>query len=309
MLPARSTRYVGLDGEIPRLHLVSGVQLSLIALLVLVLFGLLFSPTSLVERIYAQNEYDGLTLSYLKNLYRSNPHNADVAILLARTQQEEMTVESLESVLQEFTLSADVRQRKEVRLILLKAYQRLADKDIDMARRQAIKPRQRALVLQEAADEPVDPRTARLYAEVAFSVGLPTLGVRFLRQVDPKGNPLEELVQCAQRALGNADYEVASLCFMAARAMATELPQARDLFMRGVDALMAKSLFAQAMKVAAQELGDLDSDAQTLRYLVRVARAAGDAEQTARYAWLLVARPTGGTVAGPVAGSMTGERP
>jgi hypothetical protein len=75
---------------------------------------------------------------------------------------------------------------------------------------------------------------------------------------------------------------------MLARMQAKETDQARQLFMQGIDTLMAGNQFRQAMVSAGQYLGTLESDPQTLRYMARQALAAGYPAQAALYARALV---------------------
>ena len=99
MTPDRSKRYAGIDGEIPRLRLATNGQLLLIALLVVALLAMIFPRKQLVEKLYAQQSLDPLTLSYIQNLYQTDAHNADVAILLARAQQDDLQIGTLEAML------------------------------------------------------------------------------------------------------------------------------------------------------------------------------------------------------------------
>lgn len=102
MLLDRSKRYAGVDDEIPRLALSSTWQLLVIALLIVALLVLIFPRKALIASLYEQEVLDELTLSYIQNLYRAEPGNADVAILLAKSQQFELAVVDLESMLSPF---------------------------------------------------------------------------------------------------------------------------------------------------------------------------------------------------------------
>jgi tetratricopeptide (TPR) repeat protein len=289
MLPARSTRYAGLDGEIPRLHLVSNVQLVLIALIMLALFWLLFSPQFLITKLYAQDRYDGLTWAYLENLHHSEPHQADVAILLARALQNESTAEDLEERLSEFADSTDPRQRHEVRLILLTAYQRTLLENLRAARESAILSHMRAIVRSASTERISDASMAHLLANAALTVGEYTLAVHFLQQIEPQLDPAETLAAFGKQTLAAGEFETAAHCYFAARHLAPSKNIARKWFQLGIDALMANSLFERAMDSAEREIGDLQDDPQTLRYLVKSARAAGYPDLAAQYAWALVA--------------------
>ena len=131
MLPDRSKRYAGVDGEIARLELAANWQLLVVALLVIALLMAIFPRKALIEQLYQQRTLDDLTLSYVQNLYRTNPKNADAALLLARTQQDVMDISTLESLILGLATSGDLRQRNEARAVLLKAYRTQLGKKLD----------------------------------------------------------------------------------------------------------------------------------------------------------------------------------
>jgi polysaccharide biosynthesis protein PelB len=286
MLPDRSKRYAGIDGNIPRLGLASTWQLFLIALLVGALLVMIFPRRELVEKLYAQEALDELTVSYIQNLYRANTRNADVAILLARSEQEDMNILTLERMLLGPALEGDLRQRTEARLILVKAYARALKGSTDPVQTADLRSRL-ASFMRDSAAEVLPERLAQAFADLAFEQGLPLLGTQFLTHID-MGRSADTLEHYAKNALARGEYGVASEYFMLARMQAKETDQARQLFMQGIDTLMAGNQFRQAMVSAGQYLGTLESDPQTLRYMARQALAAGYPAQAALYARALV---------------------
>ncbi len=286
MLPARSRRYAGVDGEIPRLVLASNWQLGLIALLVLALLFLIFPRKALVEQLYQQNSLDELTLSYIQNLYRADPSNVDVGLLLAKSQQERMSLAELEALLVPLVQAGDERQRTGALTMLLNRYQKVLASPLQASER-AVVVRQLGLVLEWAALQKVAPHLAQQLAALAFEVNLPRLGLLFFDQVEP-GQSLKTLERYARQALGNGSYALAARYFLMARDGVVNTDDARRLFMAGIDTLMAASQFEQAMQLAEQHLGGLDQDAPTLRYLARTALAAGQTARAAYYARALV---------------------
>lgn len=286
MLPDRSKRYAGIDGEIPRLVLASNWQLGLIALLVLALLVLIFPRKTLVEKLYAQETLDELTLSYIQNLYRADPGNADAAILLTKLEQNELDIKTMESMLLPFVNSADPRQRTEARIMLAKAYEKALAANPD-ARERARLTTQLTDLLQKAAGEKIPEQLARLFAAAAFELNLPRLGLDFLAKIEG-GHAARTLEQYGQEALGQGDYGVAAEYFLMARDQTSDRDEARRLFQKGVGTLMAASRFRQAMLAADLHLGNLENDSATLRYLARTALAAGEPAQAARYARQLV---------------------
>lgn len=289
MLPDRSKRYAGHDGEIPRLVLTGLWQLILIALLVLTLLVVIFPHRRLVDTLYEQQSLDALTLSYIQNLYRTEPNNADVALLLAHSQGGALDLPSLEGNLLKLVAQGTPRQQQEATLILFDAYnQRLAaarneNERVDM------RPRLIAL-LKQARDHRLPEAMAQAFGAKAFELDLPKLGLTYLQQIK-RSQPQQALEKYGDQALGRGQYAVAASYFLMARDGAGPIGDAQRLFQKGIQAYMANGLFKQAMQAAREHLGDLASDPPTLRFLARSALAAGEPVLAAEYARQLVFHP------------------
>ena len=80
------------------------------ALLAVGLLRAIFPQQKLVQRLYDQERLDDLSLSYVQNLYRTEPQNLDLKILLARTRPDVRT-EDLEIALTAVLRDGDLRQR------------------------------------------------------------------------------------------------------------------------------------------------------------------------------------------------------
>lgn len=286
MLPDRSKRYAGNDGEIPRLVLASNWQLLLVALLVLALLVVIFPRKVLVERLYEQETLDELTLSYIQNLYRADAKNADIAILLAKAQQNELDIKTLESMLLPFVNAEDARQRTEARMVLATAYEKAWATQPDIRERARLRAKLTE-ILQKVVAEKIPERLSRLFAAAAFELDLPRLGLAFLEPIEV-GQAAKTLERYGQEALGQGDYGVAAEYFLMARDQTTDRDEARRLFQKGIGALMAASRFRQAMLAADRHLGNLENDSATLRYLARAALAAGEPAKAASYVRRLV---------------------
>lgn len=287
MLPARSKRYAGIDGEAPRLKLASNWQLALIAVLMIGLLRAIFPQKALVEKLYDHEQLDELTQSYIENLHRTDPSNADLTILLGRSRRDQMDTPALERLLQPILATGSVRQRAEARLLLLAAYERTLNTRGDA-------PRVRArliTLLQSAQREQIPPQLAGAFAATAFRLDLPEMGLDFLNQVAP-GRSTAALEGYAHEALGAGRHLLAAEYFMLARRQTTDRDAARAYFRQGIGALMAASRFQQAMLTADRSLGDLADDPETLRFLIQTALAAGDPVRAARYAQRLVFKET-----------------
>jgi hypothetical protein len=286
MLPARSKRYASVDGEIPRLVLTSPWQLILIALLVLTLLVVIFPRRRLVDTLYEQQGFDELTLSYIQNLYRAEPNNSDVALLLARSQRGALNLSSLEMNLLKLVAQGTPRQQQEATQILFEAYsQRLASAKIGNER---VNMRARLVALMEQASYHLWPEVmAQEFAAKAFELDLPNLGLTYLQQVS-QVKPMQALEEYGNELLGRGQYAEAASSFLMARDRAINLVDARRLFQKGIQTYMADSLFKQAMQAGREHLGDLKYDLPTLRFLARSAMAVGEPVLAAEYAGQLV---------------------
>lgn len=286
MLPDRSKRYASADGEIPRQQLTSAWQLLLVVLVVLTLYYLVFPKNVLIQRLYDQGELDDLALSYVQNLYRADTRNADAALLLARHRASSMDARELEDLVLPLSRSEDRRRRAMARQLLAIAYERQLSNSPSALVLARLRERL-ADVIRQAMNDPLPEQLAHAYATLAYRVNLPELGARML-QIHASALTLAELEQLGHEAMARQEYAQASHYFLLARGRSTERVQARRLFQLGIGALMAGGLYPQALAAAETHLGGLDTDLATLRYLVRMALAAGNPPLAARYAGQLV---------------------
>lgn len=286
MLPNRSKRYAGIDGEIPRLKLATGWQLFLIGLLMTTLLVLIFPRRELVAKLYEQETLDELTLSYIQNLYRASTRNLDVAILLARVQQEKLDLPTLELMLLPSASDGDLRQRLAARTILLGAYSRRMAGNLNREQLAKLKRNVSALLLPALEDPLPDAMTQR-FADLAFTLDQPEIGLRFLEKAHLNGGP-QALEDYARRALAVGNYRLSSRYYFMAQERADNMDLHRRLFVAGVDTLMAGGLYQEAISAARAHVATLAQDSATLRHLARTALAAGAPEEAADYARALV---------------------
>lgn len=287
MLLDRSKRYAGVDEEIPRLALSSTWQLLVVALLIGALLVLIFPRKALIASLYEQEVLDELTLSYIQNLYRAEPRNADVAILLAKSQQFQLAVVDLEAMLLPFVSGeGDARQRTQARLLLATAYSRAFDTFTDARSRARVTARAKAMMEQAAGDN-VPKYLARAFLVLVSKFRIESDRLAYLSLIAPDLAP-KSPEEYARESLGLGDFSSASYYFFVAREKAQNTAESRRLFVAGVGALMASSDFKQAMLAADMHIGNLENDTETLRYLTRTALAAGDPVRAARYARQLV---------------------
>ncbi len=285
MLPDRSKRYAGIDQRPERLVLATHWQLVLIAVIMVGLLRVIFPHKALVEKLYHHDALDELTLSYIENLYRAEPSNFDLTILLARARPDQSQAEQAK-LLQTVIASGNVRQRGEARLLLLESFEKTLDTDVSDVER-AHWTRQLTTLLQAARADDLSPELAGVFAAAAFRLERTDLGLYFLGRISPD-HPVQALVNYAKEALGQGRYVMAAEYYLLARTHTPNRDDARGYYQKGIEALMASSRFKLAMQEAQRELGDLADDPSTLRFLARAALAAGEPQQAALYAQRLV---------------------
>ncbi len=286
MLPDRSKRYASVEGDLPRLTLAENWQLVLIALIMVGLLAVIFPHKALVEKLYHQENLDELTLSYIENLHRTEPENVDLSILVGRARRDRYDVAAMEQLAMPVLANGDARQHVEACVLLLGAYERELGSQTSPEKRADLRVRI-VNVLQAARRGNVPPNLAGTFATSAFRVEQPEIGLYFLNRIAPEKSA-EVLVRYARESLGSGRYSLAAEYFLLARRQVKDRDTARQLFQEGIGALMAASLFREAMQAAESNLGDLADDPATLRYLARTALAAGDPARASSFVWGLV---------------------
>lgn len=289
MLPDRSKRHAGTDGEVDRLQLASNWQLLLVALLMLGLLRVIFPDKALVATLYDLRQLDTLTMSYIENLRRTEPGNVDLTVLLGRVQRDQLDVDNLDHLLQPAIQSGNPGQRFEAQALLLGAYERVLRTNLSDTERQR---HERAVttLLEETNRDGIPAALAADCAAMAFQLEQITLGTAFLNRVAPKQTAIA-LANYGAQALAQGRYTLASMYYLSARSHANTLDAEREYFHQGIATLMAASAFEQAMLAAERDIGNLADDPETLRYLAQAALAAGYPARAARYAqWLVFQR-------------------
>lgn len=291
MLPLRSKRYAGINGEIPRLKLATGWQLLLIGFMVLTLLVVVFPRKELVAKLYEQETLDELTLSYIQNLYKASAGNLDVALLLARVQQEKLDLPTLLLMLLGPAADGDLRQRTAARTILLKAYGSHLQKKWSNAQLASLREGLPALI-DPALDDTMSEPMAQQFADLAFRLDRPDLGLKFIEKIQID-NVAQALKTYAANALATGNYEQAARYYFLAQDKTETLAEQRVLFAAGVDTLMAGGFYTSAMTSSRTHIGALAHDRTTLRYLARIALAAGNPAEANAYAKSLMYQTDG----------------
>lgn len=284
MLQDRSKRIATTDGRITRLILVTGRELTGAVATLLILLVLVFPNKKLFEELLSRSPDDALSIAYLENLLSSDQSNMDWRLLLAGAQVEHISFNDLKSLLQPIWQQGNESQQQRARQILLhgvgNAYQHgiivLQDTEIDQLLQQVMADSNNTTQLIELADSAI----LLNRREVVLST------YRQMAQYSPT-NYHKHLLEAAKRSLGLGRYRLAADLYFLARQQAP-LQEARRYFRLAIGALMADNRYSEALNDAEHYLGNLKTDAQTLRFLIRTARAANSSDRAANYARMLL---------------------
>ncbi len=284
MLQDRSKRIAATDGRIERLTLVTGRELAGTVIALLILLSLVFPNKQLFEELLTRSTSDALSIAYLENLLHSDPDNSDWRLLLAGEQVGKIPYAQLQALLQPIWKKGSQEQQKRARHIQLKAiamaYQSgqtiLSATEIDLLLQQQLSESSTSAELIQLADN-------------ALLLKRNTMALSIYQQLSTTypDNHRKWLAAAAERSLGSGNYRLAADLYLMARRGAP-LDQARNYFRQGIGALMADNRYKEAMLDAQAHLGNLAKDAETLRFLIRTARAADNNPQAARYARMLI---------------------
>lgn len=291
MLLDRSRRIASLDEDIARLTLVSNGQLVLVALMVVILLVVIFPRKALIEKLYDQGTLDELTLSYIQNLYRADTRNADLALLLARSQLADLSREEFEELLTPLATRGDERQKLQARIMLIDRFEEQLETEIDAPERAQVLASAKAL-LTVASQDTLTKVFANRLADFAFDWDLPQLGLILLAKSEG-GRSVKVLERYAEVALANRNYAMSGEYYFLAREETNDLDEARRLFQMGIKTLIEGGLYQPAMLAVGKHIGTLQDDPQTLRFVVRAARNSDDDAVAAEYGRRLVFVPSG----------------
>jgi polysaccharide biosynthesis protein PelB len=284
MLQDRSKRIATTDGRIARLILVTNRELLGAVVALIILLVLVFPNKKLFEELLSRSADNSLSIAYLENLLRSDQSNMDWRLLLAGAKVERISFSELDSLLQPIWLQGNKAQQQRARQIRLhgisiadqRGNQVLPKSEVDELLQQVMAESNNTTQLVRLANSAIllDRR------EIVLNV------YRRMAQVSPK-NYRKHLLEAAERSLGLGRYRLAADLYFLARQQAP-LQKARRYFRLAIGALMANNHYSEALSDAERYLGDLKSDAETLRFLIRTARAADSSARAAHYARMLL---------------------
>ena len=231
-----------------------------------------------------------MTIGYLTNLLKADPHNLELRILLAEHRiflgETEGIPELIEPILKS---DSSVWQSKGL-LIQYKYLTRLYLQSAKNSPQQVELGQRRTATFMKllGRDWPV-PTLAYLagQADQLHENGIAVLLYRTLSDASAE-MPADWFAETATRASDEGDFELAAHLYFIARHKEHSLAKQRRFLMAGIRALMSGGLYSQAMEAIDRHLGNLEDDTETLYFLVQTARAANDQPRAVRYAKMLL---------------------
>ena len=273
-----------LTAERPRL--LSSWTLAGFALVVLLPLALTFPKQELLRQAAREKLGDPLTANYLANLLKTDPNNLELRLLLAEHKIHLGELGDIPAILEPALRSADPDWQAKGRLTEYKYLTAQATLSKEGSSQHALLMERRRAALVLLAGRPWPMQTLMYLAGQAAELHERAIVARLYRSIaeSPQHTPVEWYAETAARVLGEGDYELAAQLYFIARQKASSLSKQREFLVAGIKALMANSLFSQAMQAADQYLGNLGDDPETLYFLAQTARAANDPVRADRYA-------------------------
>ncbi|MEN3110782.1 tetratricopeptide repeat protein [Uliginosibacterium paludis] len=265
----------------------------LLAFSVLVAGGLvlMYPYRVLMDQVLRGQRGDELVIAYLRNLLRTDPHNDELALRLARQQLASGDFPGMRVTLHDVLDSTDDDKRITARLLLWRAgeesWRRTRDPDARERLRQGLLAELEALAGLTHLDE-----ANRLdIAERALELGDRALALRIYRiaaGAAPEFDAVSLMDRARLRQQDPHSHEAAIQLYLLARQRAERIGLRREAFMQAVRIRLAQGHPAEALQLAEDALGSLAGDLDTLVFMVELARAANQPEAAARYARLML---------------------
>lgn len=252
-----------------------------------VAFGLalIFPQKGLEERLARNARADALTVEYLRVFLAAHPDSPRLRMLLARQlvllERHDEARQALKVLMQTHAGPA----RLEALVYDFDILEKLAylHEQGSAAREQALSLA--AERLRELAREPLDTPQLAYLAERAVATGDRVTAVRLYARLAARGEVASDKANAdaARLVLGLGDYRVAAQLFFRAEERAVGLPRKREHFRDAIATLVAGNHFDEAVGEAEARLDSLGDDAETLRFLTRMAQAANRPDAAQRF--------------------------
>lgn len=273
-------------GNTGRPRLIPPVVLLAFTGLVCVTLVLLFPYRVLMDQVLREQRGDELVISYLKNLLRTDPHNTELALRLARQQYAARDITGMEHSLTEVLVSPDFDQRLSARLLLWRANE-------DAWHKAPEGSHERSMLQQDLLEElaalgalDLDEQTRIEIADRAFELGDSALALRLYRDIRRTASTASPdwLISRAQAREAAGSAQASIQLWLLARQRSQSLALQRECFFRAVRILIAANRPGDALALAESELGSLSDDLQSLVFMVELALRANQPATADRYA-------------------------
>ncbi len=267
-----------------RPRLMSVWALTGFAVLVTIPLTIAFMKEDLLLQAERERLGDSLSVSYLTNLLRTEPENLELRVWLAENKIYLGELADIPALIEPVIRSTDPNWQTKGLLAMYKyVTKQYALSTRDPSARAALMKRRHVLFTQLAA-RPLPAQVVVYLAGQASKLHEHDIGVRLYKRITESSNiSAAWCADTAKKELGDGDYQLAAFLYFTARHKDHALQKQREYFIAGIRTLMANSMYQQAMQAADQHLGNLADDADTLSFLVQVARAANDQGRAAGY--------------------------
>jgi hypothetical protein len=268
-----------------RPRLMSNWTLVGFAVVVLIPLVMIFPKQDLLRQAAQQRLGDPLTIGYLTNLLKADPHNLELRILLAEHRIFLGETDGIPELIGPALKSNSSIWQSKGWLIQYKYLTRLYLQSAENTPQKAELGQRRTAAFMKllGRDWPV-PTLVYLVgqADQLHESGISAVLLRTLSDASAT-MPAAWFAETAASVRGEGNYELAANLYFIARHKENSLAKQRRYLMSGIRALMSGGLYSQAMKAIDQHLGNLEDDTETLYFLVLTARAANDQERAVYY--------------------------
>ncbi|MGI9287211.1 MAG: hypothetical protein ACR2P1_17645, partial [Pseudomonadales bacterium] len=252
---------------------------------VMVMMWILYINQPILKQIEKVEHPSDISLFFLENIHKENPQDESRRALLAKHQMEIGEFNEAQKILRPLLQSLDPELRKEARLLDLRIMEMwiLAggqDDQKNLEMEKVIATRVRELLKDSPSHENL-PSLAES-ALLARDWELATQVYGQLAQRDP-ANQASWYRKGAKLALAKGAYTKAAEFFLHARSKSQSFEDKREDYLSALKALVAGDQLQEALVQAEKHLGDLDRDDVTLKFLVKLGRAAGNGAFAQKY--------------------------
>jgi hypothetical protein len=269
-----------------RPRLMSAWTLAGFAVVVLIPLVMAFPKQELLRQASQQRLGDVLTVNYLSNLLKADSGNLELRILLAEHRIFLDETAGIYELIEPAIRSDDPEWQAKGLLIEYKFLTRQFLHSAPNTPRHAELAKRRIAAFLKLKGRPW-PLPTLVYlagqADQLHELGIAALLQRTITE-SAAMMPSGWFADTAKRVLADGDHELAARLYFIARHREHTLSMQREYLLAGVRALMAGSLFTEAMEAVDQHVGNLEDDTETLYALVLAARAANDQPRAVRYA-------------------------